>query len=236
MSNAEFLKILTESFRRFLETGSRSNEKLKILHGAIASDLKDLLGPDYEIKSLGYGDGKEGMIKGRYIDKAVDITVLNDGLAIAGIGVKFVMQNYSQNSNNYFENMLGETANIRSRQIPYFQIFIIPDNIPYYDNSGIIRKWETFSGHNAEKYRILSHDDACATAHTPDKTLLYVVHLTDLPDAAKSCKKDYICGYEHMEDPILYESGIKYGSFSNAVIYNDYETFIKKVAHRILSI
>jgi hypothetical protein len=42
------------------------------------------------------------------------------------------MQNYSQNSNNYFENMLGETANIRSSNIPYFQIFIIPDEIPYY--------------------------------------------------------------------------------------------------------
>lgn len=49
----------------------------------------------------------------------------------AGIGVKFVMQNYFQNSNNYFENILGETAHIRSKRIPYFQIFIIPDILPH---------------------------------------------------------------------------------------------------------
>ena len=67
---------------------------------------------------------KVGFI-GRYINKNVDI-VIYKRTVIAGIGVKFVMQNYSQNSNNYFENMLGETANIRSKNIPYFQIFVIP--------------------------------------------------------------------------------------------------------------
>lgn len=65
-------------------------------------------------------NGKEMKLDGRYIDKVVDITILKNSKPIAGIGVKFVMQNYSQNSNNYFENMLGETANIRCANIPYF--------------------------------------------------------------------------------------------------------------------
>ena len=118
MDNQEFL-VVGNSFKKFLETGSRSNEKLKILHGAIAKDLKSRLGNRYLIQSLGIGNGKE---------------------IIAGIGVKFVMQNYSQNSNNYFENMLGETANIRCANILYFQIFIIPDKLPYYKNDGTFQK------------------------------------------------------------------------------------------------
>ncbi|MBS7362575.1 MAG: hypothetical protein KIH03_02055 [Paludibacteraceae bacterium] len=76
MDNHEFLAVVGDSFKKFLETGSRSNEKLKILHGAIAKDLKKRLGNEYWVQSLGVGDGKEMKIDGRYIDKAVDITIL----------------------------------------------------------------------------------------------------------------------------------------------------------------
>ena len=107
MNNTEFLEQITASFKKFLCTGSRSNEKLKILHGAIASDLYERLGKRFTVHSLGIGDGKEDKIQGRYINKAVDITISDRKKAIAGIGVKFVMQNYSQNSNNYFECVGG---------------------------------------------------------------------------------------------------------------------------------
>ena len=139
MDNQEFLKVISNSFRAFLETGSRSNEKLKILHGAISRDLLQRLGAEYKISSLGISNGKEGNIEGRYIDKKVDITIIHRTQTVAGVGVKFVMQNYSQNSNNYFENMLGETANIRCSNIPYFQIFIIPEKLPYYKKMGNFR-------------------------------------------------------------------------------------------------
>ena len=77
MDNQEFLTVVGNSFKKFLETGSRSNEKLKILHGAIAEDLKERLGNGYYVQSLGVGNGKELKLYGRYIDKAVDITILN---------------------------------------------------------------------------------------------------------------------------------------------------------------
>jgi len=235
MSNADFLEILTGSFQKFLETGSRSNEKLKILHGAIAADIHERIGDGYQIKSLGFGSGHEGTITGRYIAKAVDITILRGKEPVAGIGVKFVMQNYSQNSNNYFENMLGETANIRSNHIPYFQIFIIPDKIPYYDNKGNIKKWESFTCHNAEKYKVLSRDNIELAAHTPDKTLLYVIHLPDIPEHTPD-KHGYITEYQDMEGITICETQADYGNFSPAVIFNDYETFITKVVYRILSL
>lgn len=237
MTNDEFLKVITESFCKFLQTGSRSNEKLKILHGNIAQDLSYKLGGDYKICSLGFEEGKEAQIEGRYINKMVDITIKHNNKAIAGIGVKFVMQNYSQNSNNYFENMLGETANIRCNGIPYFQIFIIPQKIPYYENNGKFKHWEEFSQHNVNKYLTLSRDNVETMVHTPTKTLLYVIDLPKIGEPHN--KKDYISSFDESQigkDWFVMEADVSYGTFSNNVIFNDYETFIKKVTYNILSI
>ena len=232
MDNQEFLKVVGNSFKKFLETGSRSNEKLKILHGAIAKDLKDRLGVGYSVCSLGIGNGKEEKLDGRYIDKVVDITIKRGQKSIAGIGVKFVMQNYSQNSNNYFENMLGETANIRCANIPYFQIFIIPDKLPYYNKDGWLQKWEEFTIHNAIKYLTLSEDNIQTSIHTPTKTLLFVVHLPDVEEPITD-RQSYVDYYEHQSEFIVCESNTQYGDFSSAVIYNDYEDFADKVVHYI---
>lgn len=232
MDNQEFLTVVGNSFKKFLETGSRSNEKLKILHGAIAKDLKERLGVGYSVCSLGIGDGKEEKLDGRYIDKVVDITIKHRQKSVAGIGVKFVMQNYSQNSNNYFENMLGETANIRCANIPYFQIFIIPEKLPYYNKQGLIQKWEEFTIHNATKYLTLSEDNIQTSIHTPTKTLLFVIHLPEINQPIVD-KTDYVHYYESKTDFIVSESNTQYGDFSSAVIYNDYEDFIDKVVHYI---
>lgn len=232
MDNQKFLIVVGNSFKKFLETGSRSNEKLKILHGAIAEDLQERLGNEYNVQSLGVGNGKEIKIDGRYIDKAVDITILKNEQPIAGIGVKFVMQNYSQNSNNYFENMLGETANIRCANIPYFQIFIIPDKLPYYKKDGTFQKWEEFSAHNSAKYLTLSQDDIQTSIHTPTKTLLFVVHLPEIQSEIKD-RKSYVSYYSNYQSMQVYESQAQYGNFASAVIYNDYEEFAQKVVHYI---
>lgn len=232
MDNQEFLMVVGNSFKKFLETGSRSNEKLKILHGAIARDMKSRLGPGYSVQSLGVGNGKEMKLDGRYIEKVVDITILKGCTPIAGIGVKFVMQNYSQNSNNYFENMLGETANIRCANIPYFQIFIIPDKLPYYNEKGVIKKWEEFTNHNSKKYLTLSKDDIQTSIHTPTKTLLFVIHLPEI-DGNIYDRDGYKNYYEHSDDFQVCESPIQFGIFSSAVIHNNYEDFANKVVHYI---
>lgn len=142
------------------------------------------------------------------------------------------MNNYSQNSNNYFENMLGETANIRCANIPYFQIFIIPEKLPYYNKQGLIQKWEEFNIHNATKYLTLSEDNIQTSIHTPTKTLLFVIHLPEINQPIVD-KTDYVHFYESKTDFIVSESNTQYGDFSSAVIYNDYEDFIDKVVHYI---
>ncbi len=238
LTNQEFLEKILDSFKSFIDSGtSRSTAKLKPLHGAIARDIAQRLGLDYIVKSQGYGDDREASIKGRYIDKMVDITIMErkNYKAVAGIAVKFVMQNYSQNSNNYFENMLGETANIRTANCPYFQIFIILDKLPYYKNSGELSKWEEFTDHNISKYCKLSFDDIDSFYHTPNKTLIYVVHtMPEVPEYRVNTKSGYLNFYKlhtpsmrltHHSYPDIKEGG--------TIIMNDYEEFIDKVYHTI---
>ena len=233
-TNTEFLHIISESFHDFLKSGtSRSTAKLKKLHGAIAKDLHERLGNEYQVWSQGYLYEKENFIMGRYLNKRVDITVKKGDKSVAGIAVKFVMQNYSQNSNNYFENMLGETANIRCNHCPYFQIFIILDKLPYYNNEGEIRRWESFSLHNISKYEVLSKDDINVYYHTPNKTLIFVIHIPDNENI--KTKKEYLSFYK--ENQFNMEiSNNKYYDFSNSVILNDYEKFMEKVFHTIMAL
>ncbi len=234
MNNQAFLTAIKRSFDDFIISGtSRSTAKLKPLHGAIARDLLLRLGPGFSIKSQGIGDDREGKIQGRYIDKCVDITIYQHNRVVAGIAVKFVMQNYSQNSNNYFENMLGETANIRSNGIPYFQVFIILDKLPYYNRQKEITKWESFTEHNISKYVALSQDNIDDYRHTPNKTLIYVVHVPDCDMARDS--DDYLSFYRDRQFAMIVSRN-HYHYLGPAVILNDYESFAEKVYHTIMAL
>ena len=234
LDNNGFLKVVSDSFTEFLNSGtSRSTAKLIPLHGAIARDIAERLGNEYVISAKGYGDGKESSISGRYIEKSVYIKIAKNNVAFAGISVKFVMQNYSKNSNNYFEQMLGETANIRSAQRLYFQIFVILDKLPYYNSTKKITKWETLSEHNISKYAALSQDDISCYSHTPNKTLVFVVHIPDNEDL--TTLDEYLGYYKHT-DYKMQLSERKYVPFGPAVIMNDYKTFMDKVYFTIMAL
>lgn len=140
------------------------------------------------------------------------------------------MSNYAQNFNNYFENMLGETANIRCNSLVYFQILVLLENLPYYDKSNNITKMEKITKHNLEKYIVLSNDNSSVYFHTPKKTLLYLIKSENKNNLKN--KKEYISFYK---DKNFIESDIA-SPFGNGVILNDFETFIKKIGHAIESI
>lgn len=238
LTNAGFLNVIRKSFETYLSIDtSRSTAKLKNLHGAIASDLQEVLGEEYTIQSQGYGNDSEGKIQGRYYPKNVDIKVMKDGKPVAGYAVKFVMRNYSQNSNNYFENMLGETANIRSTAIPYFQIFIIFEKVPYYKERGVFQKYDVITKHNMEKYFALSKDNPDAFFHTPDKTLIVLLKLKEKKvDFCFANSKEYAEYYLSVirdNDLMDYSNKIE-DTFDNSVILNDYVGFIQRTYHVIL--
>lgn len=238
MTNEDFLRVIKESFATYLAVGtSRSTAKLKTLHGHIASDLEELLGAGFSIQSQGYGNDKEGTIDGLYYPKKVDITILKNNKPVAGYAVKFVMRNYSQNSNNYFENMLGETANIRANSIPYFQVFILFEKVPYYEKGGEFKQYDVISAHNLDKYFKLSKDDPSVFLHIPDKTLVVLIKLkekalnyyfensTDYADYYRSVLND--------DDLMSYSTKIN-DPVNDSVIYNDYEDFINRTYHIIM--
>lgn len=234
MTNSEFLLAIKQSFTKFLEVKtSRSTAKLKDLHGKIAADLKARLGDDFTIKAQGFGNDKEGKISGRYYDKNVDIFIEKNGICVGGIGVKFVMQNYLQNSNNYFENMLGETANIRTASALYFQIFIIFDRVPYYDKDKKIKKYDEISAHNIKKYTRLSQDDTARFFHTPNKMLFVLLTLKSPKNQLKT-KDEYINFYTKILDDtdLINYAKIK-DEFGNGVILNDYENFATRLCSLI---
>lgn len=237
MDNNSFLKVISKAFEAYLTTGSRSNSKLKVLHGAIASDLSVKLGPEYYLQSLGHRIGKEGTMEGRYIDKVVDITISKASKQLAGVGVKYVMNNYSQNSNNYFENMLGETANIRTTGKAYFQILVLPELLPYFNNDKVLTKWERITEHNLHKYIVLSDDNISNFLHTPQKTLIYLIRLSGCPDTIKN-KKDYLSYYSNLcaHNALTITPSTSKFAFSNNVIFNDYESYINKITYYIKSL
>lgn len=233
-TNEEFLAVVKDSFEDYLTVGtSRSTAKLKTLHGEIAKNLSELYGPDFAVESQGYCNDRECCIEGRYYPKKVDITIEQNGKPVAGYALKFVMRNYSQNSNNYFENMLGETANLRANGIPYFQIFIIFDRVPYYKSGGAFHKWDIISQHNLDKYIKLSHDNPSIFYHTPEKTLIVLLSLKERPGSSFVNEKDYAAYYMtriNEPDLITYSERIK-DVFDDAVILNDYENFAKRTVN-----
>jgi hypothetical protein len=235
MNNQGFLQAINDSFQVYLRTGSRSNQKLVILHGFIADKLSKQLGVGYEISSLGFGDEKERNIQGRYVDKKVDITISKNGEAIAGIAVKFVMSNYSQNSNNYFENMLGETANIRCNDIPYFQVLVLTQHAPYFEKGGVVSRIEEITQNNLHKYQVLSKDNTLVYLHSPDKTLVYIVEETsNTSDFVGMDKSGYISSFNGQS---WFETrAINEVDFDKNIILNDFDTFTNKIAHAIQSI
>ncbi|MEM3786413.1 MAG: hypothetical protein QXZ59_03435 [Nitrososphaeria archaeon] len=248
MGEEAFLNAIKDAFFAYSNSGPRSNAKLKVLHGFIANDIKLLLencNPklNFEVISLNSNDdGTEEQVEGRYYPKKIDIVIKINNEIIAGIGLKFIMSNYYQNANNYFENMLGETANIRSINLKYFQIHIIPYELPYFDNKNKIKRWEKLDCNRLKKYLRLSEDDSEKYFHTPDKTLLYII---EYPEELKevTSKEEYVKKADQMNREGIFNikllTSLDNGcleKFGKTVIVNDYEGFIRKLVYSILSV
>lgn len=146
-----FLIAISKTFRAYNTFGARSNKKLIPIHKWFAEIVESKLGKGYFVKSL----GKDGEFKldGKYYPKTLDISIFKNQKIIATISFRFVTSNYKQNSNNYFENLLGETANIRRINIGFAHFLVLRAHTPYYDkNKGNLRGQE-------KKIEILNEND-----------------------------------------------------------------------------
>lgn len=167
--NKSFLKAIAETFKAYNDSGARSNKKLIPIHKWFAKHLEDNLGKGYSILSL--GNGGEANLNGKYYPKNLDISVIKDNKILATISFKFVTSNYKQNANNYFENLLGETANIRRVNVGFAHFLVLRAKTPYYNkNKGNLRgetiKIETLNDRDISKYIKLFQDNDFP--HKPD--------------------------------------------------------------------
>jgi len=163
----ELIKALESSFKAYKDYGARSTAKLKPLHKFLAETLKKIFGNEYSIHFLGE-ESKEMTIEGKYYPKDIDITVAQDGKPVFCLGIKFVTSNYKQNANNYFENMMGETANIQAiGNLPYAQLLILRQETPYYlkNETETPSKIEIINDKDIAKYLKLIFDTP--QAHRP---------------------------------------------------------------------
>lgn len=171
-NHEKFINSIQESFNNYLSYGKRSNKRILPIHNYIAETVEQIFGNEYEVFCS--GKNKEIKVKGKYYNKNIDITVTKDLNPIFCIGVKFITSNFKQNSNNYFESMLGETANIQStNNIPYAHIVILRTDTPYYNKDGMIERIEQITESDINKYLKLYYDTS--VAHKPFATAIMFV-------------------------------------------------------------
>ncbi len=164
-----FLSAIKNTFYAYNKYGARSNKKLIPIHSWFAKEIILSLGNGYSCKSFGFGGEYE--LEGKYYPKVLDITIFNNQKPIVVLSFKFVTSNYAQNSNNYFENLLGETANIRRVGVGFAHFLVLRGHTPYYDKAsgnkrGKLKKIEILSEKHIKKYIKLFKD--LDFPHKPD--------------------------------------------------------------------
>ena len=179
----KFRKSIEEGYIKYLSVHPRSSKKIEPMHKCISEIILSKLGGEesgFTIKSMGIADHKEFRFNGKYYTKNIDITILYKNKPISGLGFKFITSNYKQNSNNYFENMLGETANLKRADFLYGQLLIFKHKMPYYSSDKkTFTKIEKIDEKNIEKYVKLHNDDAPLLYHKPDILFLTFIETGD---------------------------------------------------------
>lgn len=173
-------EILKESFKCYLINGASSTKKLIYPHYWIREKLKSYFDDSYEFYSYGINNShydKEISVKGFAYEKKPDITIIKDGDVVGVISFKFVSSNYSQNSNNYFENLLGECFNIQAKGIPFCHILVMRDKIPYFYSNGDYKNCEKLKNHHLDKYfKLLNIDKSYESI--PEKLCINIIEIS----------------------------------------------------------
>lgn len=170
-----FLAAMQESYWMVVQHGVRSTAKTRVLHGWVQDELRRELGDEYDFTGQSPDSTQEAGVAGMYYDKNVDVLIARDGEELGVVSVKFVISNYWQNSANYLEQQIGETANLRRRNIVYGNLFCVTNPIPYKNRAGAIVKLESIRDHDIQHYARLRADHE--HIHAPQEMAIGIVAL-----------------------------------------------------------
>ena len=179
LDEPQFLKVIEESFRKYKEYGARSTQKLKSIHKFVAGVLSEIWGSDCGLHYMCDGN-REFTVEGKYYPKDIDIAITKNDKPVFCLGIKFVTSNYKQNANNYFENMMGETANIQALgDLPYAHLIVLRHKTPYYKKNETEEpsKIEIISNKDISKYLRLMFDHP--QAHRPNHLGIILVDIDE---------------------------------------------------------
>jgi len=136
----KFILSLQDAADMYIKFGARSSKKVNVIHNNIKHELKKILPKNYKVK-LEYNVSSMNS-SGK---KKCDIVILDSNKDVIYIfPVKFVMTNYNQNKNNYYENLTGEIIHLHmmNNKIKIIPINIIFNLVPYLDKDKKITKFE----------------------------------------------------------------------------------------------
>lgn len=239
--------------RAYAASGARSTDKLIPVHGKIAKDIArelSLRSDDYTVSAFGYSaneeKGKEISVPGLLYNKNSDITLLDRNKPRGIIAAKFPVSNFAQNANNYFEGMMGETANLKLGRLVVGHVILLPYKMPYYKNAGIeqdkaISKIEKIANHQIDKYRKLMESKSVVA---PDVLLCSLVSygIEDKYQSGlrQSKVSELILSPTKPVSKILSESELRESGFSSEnvdflVRHSDYGTFISTMVANTIS-
>ena len=142
-----FLEMLkTEIFPAYINCGARSSKKVDILHSHFKKCIDDFI----HHRSL---EGKYSCVLEYNVPSAnskgakkCDIVVLKNSTPHIVFPVKFIMSNYYQNRNNYWENQTGEIMHLvwKNPDLIIVPINLIFNEVPYLSKNKI-KKFETIT-------------------------------------------------------------------------------------------
>ncbi len=201
-----FLSTIQRAYRAYVDHGPRSNHKLKILHGWVQRELSGMLGDNYVVRGISEYNSSEVSVRGKYYVKNVDIAVARNRQSLGVVSIKFVQSNYLQNRNNYFEQQLGETANLRRSDLVFGHIMVFTEPIPYFKRDGSIKKLEHVDNRVIQRYISLIQDHH--QAHVPDVQCI-AIFLLDLEN--KEIVRQCQCDDLDLDDSLFYQLEGKLG-------------------------
>lgn len=162
-----YIEIFAEQFKIIKNNpnATRSSALLLPMHSKIADQVETF---GFITKSL---RNKEYTYEGPYGTKKLDIAIFDKDKLIGAIMFKGIRSEYNKNSNNYFENMRGESQLLLDGNIPVYQIILIPTKIKHKLSSGqIIFEKPT-------EQSITNYTNYIVSKYKPDKLKLGIYYI-----------------------------------------------------------
>ena len=138
----ECLNVCKRAFKKYKEHGSRSNKKTNEIHNYYCNMINKIITSpsyhcvtEYNVNSHNYSNKKK-----------CDIVLLKNKEPCAIFPVKFVISNYKQNRNNYWENLTGEATHLKmiDNNLKIIPINIFLKQCPYFTNNKVCKNFEKY--------------------------------------------------------------------------------------------